>query len=175
MVRAGSFILGLKCHFEPRQATPTGDGRTEGERLCYPSARQGPRLRWQFPPVYPGGQMQRYPPSPVSMQVALLAQGLDEHWRASERQGGKLKQREKKRKEKLFLDLVCPPSSVLSLARSLPPPSSSASVFVSALSRLVFTPQASCHRRTKLRTRRRAGRAAHMLLRRTRDALSALA
>lgn len=77
------FTLCLKSHPEPRQATPSGDGQTRGERLCYPSARQGPRLRWQFPPVYPGGQMQRYPPSPVSMQVALPAQGLDEHCRAS--------------------------------------------------------------------------------------------
>lgn len=64
--------------------------------------------------------MQRYPPSPVSMQVALPAQGLEEHWRASERRDGKLKQR-KKGKEKLFLDLVCPPSSARSVP--LPPPS----------------------------------------------------
>lgn len=111
---------------------PSGDGWTEGERLCYPSARQGPRLRWQFPPVYPGGQMQRYPPSPVSMQVALAAQGLDEHWRASERRGGKLMQSgEKKRKEKLFLDLVFHPSFLPPFLHPphLPPPPLPPSLF----------------------------------------------
>lgn len=64
--------------------------------------------------------MQRYPPSPVSMQVALLAQGLDEHWRASERQGGKLKQRKKKKKRKAVFR-SCVPSLLRSLPRSLPP------------------------------------------------------
>lgn len=63
--------------------------------------------------------MQRYPPSPVSMQVALLAQGLDEHWRASERQGGKLKQRKKKKRKAVFRS--CVPSLLRSLPRSLPP------------------------------------------------------
>lgn len=34
MVRAGSFILGLECHFEPRQASPSGDGRTNLRRAA---------------------------------------------------------------------------------------------------------------------------------------------
>lgn len=45
--------------------------------------------------------MHRYPPSPVSMQVALPAHGLDEHRRVSV----------VKKKKMLFLDLVCSPSS----------------------------------------------------------------
>lgn len=50
--------------------------------------------------------MHRYPPSPVSMQVAFPAHGLDEHRRVSV-VGGK-----RKKKEMLFLDL----------SRSLTPP-----------------------------------------------------
>lgn len=48
-----------------------------------PFVRQSPLLRWQFSPEKPGGQTHRYRPSPVSMQVALIAQGLDEHKRIS--------------------------------------------------------------------------------------------
>lgn len=69
--------------------------------------------------------MHRYPPSPVSMQVALPAQGLDEHRRVSVVQ----------KKKMLFLDLVCSPSSSpVSL------PVFSPHAFVSTLS-LTFTPQ----------------------------------
>lgn len=51
--------------------------------FLYPFVRQSPLLRWQFSPEKPGGQTHRYRPSPVSMQVALIAQGLDEHKRIS--------------------------------------------------------------------------------------------
>lgn len=52
-------------------------------KVLYPFVRQSPLLRWQFSPEKPGGQTHRYRPSPVSMQVALIAQGLDEHKRIS--------------------------------------------------------------------------------------------
>lgn len=71
--------------------------------FLYPFVRQSPLLRWQFSPEKPGGQTHRYRPSPVSMQVALIAQGLDEHKRIS------VVKRERKKKiliSMLFLDLV---------------------------------------------------------------------
>lgn len=76
--------------------------------------------------------MHRYAPSPVSMQVALPAQGLDEHRRVSV---GREEEREKTKKQKrkaVFRSCVrslTPPPLPLSPPPPPPPPSRSPSLF----------------------------------------------